>query len=749
MAEEEADVQIPIDSKPLSGGVFMCSSILKLMEVSIGAGMSWAEFQKQMEEEDAKNGIVNPPPTKTVVKKKVPAKKAAAATSKPVDPEEAEKKRLRDEAALKRREEMKQQMASARQTVKQDEPQPEKTEEAPAPIEESTSVAVEPIVYETPSAYTAAEDLPIQKKSDGPSWADFMAQVEAEEATKGNASTETAPPPKKAAVKKAVAAKPIDPEEAEKKRLRDEAALKRREEMKQQMAAARQATKQEEPASEPQSQIEQAVVPTATSPVVDEPPITAAAASTTSTDDGIPLNKKSDGPSWADFMAQVEAEEGNKTSEPTETAPPPKKAPVKKAVAAKPVDPEEAEKKRLRDEAAVKRREEMKQQMAAARQATKKEDPAPETPLEVAAPTKTDSTVIEEKQQTPVVQPKQTIAEPPNTPSEKVKTEESEKKSTQSNTEKRLQEMREVLDRTRNAQKPVTSPTSMQNARVLQLAVNTSLPPSPSLNLERETKKSGGNFTPAPAPAPLPTSEPRKPIKTMEQVRSQLHCFREEEPGAFLKDVKISTNSSVDPTSRAKFSRTEMISTRRMVNEQAREEAEQLLEKLAALQEKCREEEAHRERMGQIASNFDHALNALPQVLEEMTKTKVYYQEKERAFLQAKALYENAKREQETLLSNDVELRRREISARDANALLRSQYDKYTAEAQHTLSVAETRLQHMNQQHELLSYVLQSKIARTTTRGESMKGRVQILEKENVQLLKLAEDLMQKMDGLP
>src|SRR5437763_1119256 len=87
------------DSKPISGG-------------GKNGAPSWADFMKQIEEEDAKEGgataaageqsagsVPKPKATKAPVKK--------SAEPKEVDPEEEEKKRQRKEQEEKRRKEMK------------------------------------------------------------------------------------------------------------------------------------------------------------------------------------------------------------------------------------------------------------------------------------------------------------------------------------------------------------------------------------------------------------------------------------------------------------------------------------------------------------------------------------------------------------------------------------------------------------------------------------------------------------------
>jgi hypothetical protein len=99
------DDNIPLPaSKPLSGG---------------GSGMSWADFQKQLEEEEAanpkpeSNSEVKAPSTKK------PSVKKAAPAEKSLDPEEEEKRRLMKEKELKRRQEMKEMMAKRKQeTIK-------------------------------------------------------------------------------------------------------------------------------------------------------------------------------------------------------------------------------------------------------------------------------------------------------------------------------------------------------------------------------------------------------------------------------------------------------------------------------------------------------------------------------------------------------------------------------------------------------------------------------------------------------
>jgi len=188
-------------------------------------------------------------------------------TAKPVDPEEEEKKRKRKEEQEKQRLEMKARMAQMKQeTAKKEEANVEpkeeekivqaseelKTDNIPKDgtaqikqeeVKEETKE--EPKVEEKPIE-TAGDNIPIGTKKDGmPSWADYMKQMQEDEAK--NPTPDQPKPAKTVAKKPVVKAKPVDPEEEEKKRKKKEEQEKQRKEMREKMKKLRQA------AAEPES----------------------------------------------------------------------------------------------------------------------------------------------------------------------------------------------------------------------------------------------------------------------------------------------------------------------------------------------------------------------------------------------------------------------------------------------------------------------------------------------------------------
>eukprot|EP00029_Vermamoeba_vermiformis_P002333 TRINITY_DN1270_c0_g1_i1.p1 TRINITY_DN1270_c0_g1~~TRINITY_DN1270_c0_g1_i1.p1 ORF type:complete len:700 (-),score=261.58 TRINITY_DN1270_c0_g1_i1:90-2189(-) len=251
--------------KPISGGG--------------GDGMpSWADFMKQLEEDEAN---APPPPKKTTVKRAV---KKAPAASKALTPEEEEKKRKRKEEEEKNRAALRALMQkpkpvavdvpveipdssngtseAAPEPQAQPEPTPVAEPEVKAPEPEPTPVAPvqettpEPVVEkpvestpeptpehtpatDAPKPEEPVEEMPIKPLSGGnnsgmPSWQDFMKEMEGDAAPVEPAAAPVKRAPKPAAVKA------LTPEEEEKKRQRQELEKKRRDELRARIKEQRQ-----------------------------------------------------------------------------------------------------------------------------------------------------------------------------------------------------------------------------------------------------------------------------------------------------------------------------------------------------------------------------------------------------------------------------------------------------------------------------------------------------------------------------
>lgn len=116
---------------------------MRLIAGSSNGMPSWADFVKQMEEEEARNPkpAEAAPAKRTVVKRTA---KVAAAAAPEMTEEQLEKKRKREEEAERRRLEMKAKMAAGRSQKSEEAPEAPKQEEA-APAETKPAEVPEPI----------------------------------------------------------------------------------------------------------------------------------------------------------------------------------------------------------------------------------------------------------------------------------------------------------------------------------------------------------------------------------------------------------------------------------------------------------------------------------------------------------------------------------------------------------------------------------------------------------------------------
>eukprot|EP01117_Protostelium_nocturnum_P009106 TRINITY_DN325_c0_g1_i1.p1 TRINITY_DN325_c0_g1~~TRINITY_DN325_c0_g1_i1.p1 ORF type:complete len:568 (-),score=291.62 TRINITY_DN325_c0_g1_i1:168-1805(-) len=535
---------------------------------------------------------------------------------------------------------------------------------------------------------------PLSGGGSGMSWADFQKQMEEEDARNGVSSAPSeAPKPavKKSGVKKAaVAAKkasaaPLDPEEEEKKRLREEEAVRRRQEMKE-MMAKKKAEKSEETEKEP----EILSAPSASSSSVEVSSV----------------------PSVAPEANAV-----------TEEAP---AVVSKKIPAPKALSEEEEEKKKAREELALKRRQEMREMMN--QKKTESKDSA-EDPFATAVSSSSSLPAIENLS---ISQPSSSID---SGKSFKQNPEEDSKHT------KRNAALEEMMNRHRKEQSNSFSSSmddmssSSSASSVLKTAIQIPLPTSPIPTLAKSSIQS--SFAPV---VQLQQAPPKKALRNEEQVRATLHSFKQPTLN-FLDDIKV-------PVADPKYSKKELANIQKMVGEQAREETETLFWKLSAMQRKCQQETAERDRIRQLLSTYESALVALPQALSTLEETKRKAVESERNFNQGKVTYEHTKKEMEGLSLSENTMRERLHQIKQSSVMLRNQYETIKKQANDILGKSNEQRATITQQHELLMFVIGAKISKTAAKGQSVKGRVDILDQENAQLLRLAEDLMSKMDSL-